>query len=91
MKLGENRIAYLKGYAKAIQDTMLMLTGENSCAKSYDPVQVDDTYIHSYAFNLKDGGRHHPISDYNSLEEITDLMLNEGVDWVTYWIKENTW
>jgi hypothetical protein len=91
MKLGEKRIAYLKGYAMAIQDIMYQITGENSCAKSYDPLQVDDTYLHSYAFNLKDGGRHHPISDYNSLEEITDLMLKEGTERINYWIKETTW
>jgi len=82
MKLGEKQIAYIKGYAMAIQDVMVVLTGENSCAKSYDPLQVDDVYLHSYAFNLKDGGRHHPLSDYKSIQEITDLMLDEGINWI---------
>jgi hypothetical protein len=82
MKIGEKQKAYLKGYAMAIQDLMYNLTGENSMAKSYDPIQIDETYIHSYAFNLKDGGRHHPLTDYNNLEEITNLMLKEGCEWI---------
>ena len=89
MKLGERQIAYLKGYAMAIQSIMAELTGENSCAKSYDPIQIDDDTIHSYAFDLKDGGRHHPLSDYNSLEEITDLMLEQGVQWCKFCLNLN--
>ena len=89
MKLGEKQIAYLKGYAMAIQSIMYELTGENSCSKSYDPIQIDENNIHSYAFNLKDGGRHHPLSDYNSLEEITELMLKEGIIWIKDYLNES--
>ena len=82
MELNKKEEQYLKGYAQALQDIMLKLTGENTCGKSYDPIEFDNTYIHSYAFDLKDGGRHHPLSDYNSIEEITDIMLNESVKFI---------
>ncbi len=85
MNLDEKQIAYLKGYAMAIQDVMMNITGENTICKHYDPLEVDNKYLHSYAFDLKDGGRHHPLEDYNYIEEITECMLNEGVEW----IKEN--
>ena len=82
MELNKKEEQYLKGYAQALQDIMLKLTGENTCGKSYDPIEFDNTYIHSYAFDLKDGGRHHPLSDYNSIEEITNIMLNESVKFI---------
>ena len=82
MELNKKEEQYLKGYAQALQDVMFKLTGENTCGKSYDPIEFDNTYIHSYAFDLKDGGRHHPLSDYNSIEEITDIMLNESVKFI---------
>lgn len=85
MKLEQHQKDYLAGYAMAVQEMMYMLTGDNTCAKSYDPIDFDENTIHSYAFNLKDGGRHHTLSDYISVEEITNLMLKEGVQW----IKEN--
>lgn len=89
MKLGEKQQAYLKGYAMAIQNMMEGITGEHSMAKSYDPIQFSDDTIHSYAFNFKDGGRHHPLSDYNSLYEITECMLKEGIEWVKEYFEEN--
>ena len=82
MKLNKKEEQYLKGYAQALQDVMFKLTGENTCGKSYDPIEFDETYIHSYAFDLKDGGRHHPLSDYNSIEEITNIMLIESVKFI---------
>ena len=82
MKLNKKEGQYLKGYAQALQDVMFKLTGENTCGKSYDPIEFDETYIHSYAFDLKDGGRHHPLSDYNSIEEITNIMLIESVKFI---------
>lgn len=81
MNLSKSQKEYIKGYARAVQDMMFKLTGDNSCGKSCDPVDFDDDTLHSYAFDLKDGGRHHPLSDYESVEEITELMLNEAVEW----------
>lgn len=82
MELEQHQKDYLAGYAMAIQEMMYMLTGNNTCAKYYDPISFDENYIRSYAFDLKDGGRHHPLSDYSSVEEITNLMLKEGVQWI---------
>lgn len=75
---------YITGYATALQNIMFKLTGENSCGKSYDPCTIypGDVELHSYAFDLRDGGRHHSLSDYNGVDDITDLMLDEAVAWI---------
>ena len=78
---------YLRGYANALQELMYRLTGNNSCAKSYDPIDFTDDKIHSYAFDLKDGGRHHPLSDYESVDEICQLMKNEAESWIIDYFK----
>ena len=53
-KLSKKEKDYLKGYAQALQDLMFKMTGENTCAKSYDPIDFSDGKIHSYAFDMKD-------------------------------------
>jgi hypothetical protein len=68
---------FLEGYAAALQDLQLALTGDNFCSKHYDPMTCEATIIHSYAFNMKDGGRHHEVSDYESLEEIQKTLMEE--------------
>jgi len=87
--LNEYDRGYLTGYAEALQKIMLVLTGSNTCDKSYDPCIIDNTYIHSYAFNLKDGGRHHPISDYESVEEIATYMATEAKEFILNQGEEN--
>ena len=82
MILTEKDKAYIKGYATALQAIMYKLTGENTCGKSYDPCECDGKYIHSYAFDMKDGGRHHPMNDYESIDEIEECMLREAVAWI---------
>jgi hypothetical protein len=74
-----NEARYIEGYAAALQDIMYELTGDNGCAKSYDPMTVEEDrgIMHSYAFDMKDGGRHHAISDYDDLREITKTLLDE--------------
>ena len=67
MKLTEKEEEFIKGYATALQHIMFKLTGDNTCGKNYDPCEFWDDQLHSYAFNLKDGGRHHPLSDYGSI------------------------
>jgi hypothetical protein len=80
MKVSGKDKQYLKGYARALQDIMTELTGDNTCGKHYDPIDFSDDKILSYAFDLKDGGRHHPLSDYDSVDEVCALMLKEIVE-----------
>lgn len=81
-KLTKNEQQYLKGYAQALQDIMRLMTGENTCSKSYDPIDFSDGVIHSYAFDFKDGGRHHPLSDYKDIEDIKECMSKEAEEWL---------
>ena len=81
-KLTKNEQQYLKGYAQALQDIMRRMTGDNTCAKSYDPIDFSEGKIHSYAFDMKDGGRHHPLSDYKDLEDIKECMAKEAEEWL---------
>jgi len=81
VRLSDSEARYIEGYAAALQDAMAYLTGENGCSKSYDPMTVSDDgkTLHSYAFDMLDGGRHHPVSDYKNAAEIKDVMLLEVV------------
>jgi hypothetical protein len=71
----------IEGYARALDDLMLAITGDSHSMKSYDPMTIevtpDTATMHSYAFNLKDGGRHHPMSDYSGVAEVCQLLLRE--------------
>jgi len=73
---------FIEGYAMALTDIMSRLTGDSPCGKSYDPMTVSSGTMHSYAFDMKDGGRHHPIEDYNDVGEITECLLEDTIDWV---------
>jgi hypothetical protein len=77
-KLTTSQQRYLEGYAAALQDIQLRLTGNNWCSKSYDPMTCESAIIHSYAFNLKSGGRHHEVREFKSLEEIKTCLLDES-------------
>lgn len=70
---------YLEGYAAALQDALFELTGDNGCSKSYDPMTCEAQKMHSYAFDMKDGGRHHDVKDYKDIEEIKETLLNEAI------------
>lgn len=82
--LSDKEARYIEGYAAALQDIMMVMTGENGCSKSYDPMTVsaDGKTLHSYAFDLRDGGRHHPVSDYENIEDIKTQMLRETEVWL---------
>lgn len=77
MKLNERDRGFLEGYARALTDLQYKLTGESFCSKSYDPMTIEGDDMLSYAFDLKDGSRRHPIDDYSSVEEVCELMLAE--------------
>lgn len=80
----DHAAGWVEGYAYALQDIMRKLTGENSCGKSYDPLWVnrDRGVFSSYAFDMKDGGRGHPIADYKDLGEVSEVLLKEAVGWI---------
>lgn len=82
LRLTYDEERFIEGYARGLADMMLSLCGDSPCAKSYDPMTIEGTTMHSYAFNMKDGGRHHPVSDYESVDEIFAVLLNEAVDWI---------
>ena len=73
---------FLEGYALACADIMRKLTSDTPCSKSYDPLTVEGNTLHSYAFDFKDGGRHHDATLYSNVGEIMEDMLKETVDWV---------
>jgi hypothetical protein len=81
-RLTKSEQNYLRGYANALQDLMFKLTGDNTCSKSYDPIDFGDDAIHSYAFNFKNGGRRHPLKDFENIEEVKLLMLEEAHSWI---------
>jgi hypothetical protein len=76
-KLTHDQQRFLEGYSAALQDIEYRMTGDNGCSKAYDPMKCEEEIMHSYAFNMKDGGRHHPVKDYEDLEDIKRILLNE--------------
>jgi len=82
-KLTKEEAQYLRGFAEALQSMMFSITGNNTIAKHYDPFTYDENVhiILSYAFDLKSGGRKHELSEFESVEEIKELMLQEATNW----------
>lgn len=79
----DNRsMGFIEGYACALQDLLYQVNGDNACGKSYDPLTCDEFEMHSYAFDMKDGGRHHPYSDYTDVREIVETLLKEAVEYL---------
>ena len=81
-RLTKSEQNYLRGYANALQDLMFKLTGDNTCSKSYDPIDFGNDVIHSYAFNFKNGCRRHPLKDFENMDEVKRLMLEEAYSWI---------
>ena len=82
-KITEDVALVLEGYALGLQDAMKELTGENAMAKHYDPLVIENPSVaKSYAFDLLDGGRTHDLNQYDDVDHITKVMLQEFVGWV---------
>ena len=64
MRLQDNDPAWIEGYAHALADIMSRMTGDSVCGKHYDPLLVEGLVMHSYIFDMLDGGRHHEMSGY---------------------------
>ena len=79
--VNERAAGYIEGYAAGLQDLLKEITKDNNCSKHYDPMIVwNGEVMDSYAFNMKDGGRHHQMSDYSCLGEVLDILLKEVVE-----------
>ena len=75
----------IEGYALGLAHMMYRLDGDSPCSKAYDPMRIEHPHLaHSYAFDMKDGGRHHDLSDYRDIGEIMDVLLQEAIDWVKH-------
>lgn len=70
---------FIEGYAMALSDVIYHLTGESICGKSYDPMLIEGNTAHSYAFDMKDGGRHHDLSKYKNVGDILQTLLDETI------------
>lgn len=78
-KLTPRQAGFIEGFATALEEVYELETGDHRSGKSYDPMTVseDGTMMHSYAYDMKDGTRHHPVSDYESVDEIAAVLLDE--------------
>jgi hypothetical protein len=82
-KITEEVALVLEGYALGLQDAMAVLTGDNTMAKHYDPLVIENPSVaKSYAFHLLDGGRTHDLNHYDDVGHITKVMLQEFFDWM---------
>ena len=72
----------IEAYALACTDIMYAMTKDSPCAKSYDPMRIEGMTAHSYAFDLKDGGRHHDLTEYESVGEILEYLVKETLECV---------
>lgn len=79
--LSDDGASFIEGYATALWSLALALGWRDGHCKSYDPMSIKDGVLHSYVFDMKDGGRHHPISDYKDKEEVCDVLLQEAISW----------
>lgn len=79
----EKSSAFIEGFAAACQTLRMVLTGDDDRhGKSYDPMTIKGDIMHSYVFNMKDGGRHHYMKDYASVREVCGVLLTETVEWI---------
>lgn len=73
---------FIEGYAMALANIMSKLGGDSPCGKTYDPMMIEGQKAHSYAFDMKDGGRHHDLTLYKDVGEILDTLLKESLEWI---------
>lgn len=84
MQIGEREAGFIEGAAWALADIMGRMTGDHPGAKSYDPMTVElrARMMHSYAFDMRDGGRHHPFDDYKDHFDAASVLVDEAVEWI---------
>lgn len=72
---------FIEGYAAALWHLILAFDWMEGHCKTYDPMTIDGDTMHSHVFDMKNGGRHHPISDYKDKEEVCNVLLEEAITW----------
>jgi hypothetical protein len=84
MELDERQAGFVEGAAWALAEIMGRMTGDNPCGKSYDPMTVDHhaRVMHSYAFDMRDGGRHHPFDHYKDHFDAASVLVDEAIGWI---------
>lgn len=73
---------FIEGYAAALWSLALVFDWVDGHCKSYDPMTIKSGTMHSYVFDMRDGVRHHPMSDYKDKEEICNVLLEEAITWI---------
>ena len=75
-------VGFVEGAAYALSAAL----DHDFCDKHYDPLTVNRRYgcFDSYAFDMKDGGRNHPISDYNTIREVIECLVEETKELMEY-------
>jgi hypothetical protein len=76
--------ARFEGYARGLFELINSLGKHDGHVKSYDPMTVseDGTIMHSYLFDMLDGGRHHKVADYRGRDHIYEVLLADVIRWM---------
>jgi hypothetical protein len=77
MKLNKKEQAFVEGYVSALYNILSIMNLDGGHCKSYDPCKCEEDVVHSYVFNLKDGGRHHNLNEYKDIQELLKCFTEE--------------
>lgn len=70
---------YIEGAAEAAWKIAIKCGAtELQHCKTYDPATVANGQIHSYVFDLADGGRHHDLKDYEDIHDVVRRFVDEA-------------
>lgn len=80
--LKERGAGFIEGFASACASLSYVLCHYPDGGKSYDPMKVDlqRGTMHSYVFNMRDGGRSHSLADYSTYQDIANVLFAETIE-----------
>jgi len=85
----EQKAIVLEWFAMKIKEILRIFDPEwGDHCKSYDPLVITDSVAHSYLFDFKDGGRHHPFKLLTQLER---WLAEEAVKEMLPYILDREW
>lgn len=78
----ERGAGFIEGFAAACVSLSNALCDYPDAGKSYDPmtVRLERGVMASYVFDMKDGGRSHPLAEYRNYREIAEVLLAETIE-----------